>query len=195
MTKEQFLAAMKKYRAKQDTVNAGKFVAVEAGKGLSTNDYTAADKDKLGTIAENAQVNVIESVSVNNTPLQVTTKGVNIDLSGYAKTSDISNVYHFKGTVDTYAELPASDQAVGDVYNVTTADASNNVKAGDNVVWNGTAWDNLSGIVDMSGYVAKVEGKGLSTIDVTQEMVDKWNSSAGAEADITDEEINAIFSE
>ena len=195
MTKAQFLAAMKKYRAKQDTVNAGKFVAVEAGKGLSTNDYTSADKDKLGTIAENAQVNVIETVSVNNTPLQVTTKGVNIDLSEYAKTSDISNVYHYKGTVATYAELPASNQAVGDVYNVTAADASNNVKAGDNVAWNGTGWDNLSGIVDLSGYVAKVEGKGLSTIDVTQEMVDKWNSSAGAEADITDEEINTIFAE
>lgn len=195
MTKAQFLAAMKKYRLKQDTVNAGKFVAIESGKGLSTNDYTSADKDKLGTVAENAQVNVIESVSVNNTPLTVTNKGVNIDLSGYAKTSDISNVYHYKGVVATYAELPSANQAVGDVYNVTAADASHDIKAGDNVAWNGTAWDNLSGVVDLSGYVAKVDGKGLSTIDVTQEMVDKWNAVADTEADITDDEIATIFAE
>lgn len=32
----------------------GKFVAKETGKGLSTNDYTAAEKQKLAGIAENA---------------------------------------------------------------------------------------------------------------------------------------------
>lgn len=31
-----------------------KFVAKEAGKGLSTNDYTTAEKTKLGGIAPNA---------------------------------------------------------------------------------------------------------------------------------------------
>ena len=56
----------------------------EVGKGLSTNDYTTADKTKLGNIAEGAQVNVIETVKVNGTPLTVTGKAVNIDLSGKA---------------------------------------------------------------------------------------------------------------
>ena len=31
----------------------GKFVAKETGKGLSTNDYTTAEKNKLAKIAEN----------------------------------------------------------------------------------------------------------------------------------------------
>lgn len=35
-----------------------KFVWKEAGKGLSTNDYTAAEKTKLGGIAAGAEVNV-----------------------------------------------------------------------------------------------------------------------------------------
>ena len=35
------------------------------GMGLSTNDYSAADKAKLDGIAAGAQVNVIESVKVN----------------------------------------------------------------------------------------------------------------------------------
>lgn len=56
----------------------------EAGKGLSTNDYTDADKTKLSGIASGAQVNVIESVKVNGSALNVSSKAVNIDLSAYA---------------------------------------------------------------------------------------------------------------
>lgn len=47
-------------------------------KGLSTNDYTTAEKTKLSGIAANAQVNVIESVKVNGTTLEVTDKAVNV---------------------------------------------------------------------------------------------------------------------
>lgn len=70
----------------------------------------------------------------------------------YATKADISSVYKYKGSVSTYAELPSSNQQVGDVYNVETADSSHGVKAGDNVAWNGTAWDVLSGTVDLSNY-------------------------------------------
>lgn len=48
------------------------------GKDLSTNDYTTAEKTKLSGIAANAQVNVIESVKVNGTTLEVTDKAVNV---------------------------------------------------------------------------------------------------------------------
>lgn len=48
------------------------------GKGLSTNDYTTAEKTKLSGIAANAQVNVIESVKVNGAALEVTDKAVNV---------------------------------------------------------------------------------------------------------------------
>lgn len=53
-------------------------VDVESGKGLSTEDYTTAEKTKLGTIASNAQVNVIESVEVAGNALVITGKAVNI---------------------------------------------------------------------------------------------------------------------
>ena len=53
-----------------------------AGKGLSTNDYTTAEKQKLAGIAEGAQVNVLEGVKVDGTELPITDKKVNIDLSG-----------------------------------------------------------------------------------------------------------------
>lgn len=60
------------------------FVAKESGKGLSTNDYTTAEKQKLSGIASNAEANVITAVKVNGTALVPSSKAVNIDLSGYA---------------------------------------------------------------------------------------------------------------
>ena len=70
----------------------------------------------------------------------------------YAKKSDITNIYKFKGTKTNYTDLPTTNRVTGDVWNITTADAEHGIKAGDNVAWNGTAWDNLSGTVDLSAY-------------------------------------------
>lgn len=127
---------------------------------------TSADKTKLDGVAEGAQVNTLESVKVNGTAVSITDKSVNIDLSSYAKTSalssyatktslndyakktDIASVFIYKGSVENYAALPTT-ATIGWVYNVETADAAHNIKAGDNVAWNGTSWDNLSGILEL----------------------------------------------
>ena len=58
---------------------AGK-VNTEAGKGLSTNDFTTPLLEKLNGIEAGAEVNVIESVNINNTPLDITAKAVNIPI-------------------------------------------------------------------------------------------------------------------
>lgn len=50
-------------------VDLGYLVVQEGGKGLSSNDYTALEKNKLGGIESGAQVNTIESVKVNSTAL------------------------------------------------------------------------------------------------------------------------------
>ena len=57
------------FKTKQDAFNAGKFVAKETGKGLSTNDYTTADKNKLAAVEAGAEVNVIEIIKLNNVDL------------------------------------------------------------------------------------------------------------------------------
>lgn len=59
---------------------AGK-VNVEAGKGLSSNDFTDDLMSKLEGIATGAQVNVLEAVQVNGSPLQITGKAVNIPIA------------------------------------------------------------------------------------------------------------------
>ena len=100
------------------------------GKGLSEADYTNTEKTKLQGVAEGAQVNVLEAVKVNGEALEITEKGVNIDLSEYAKSADYTTALLYKGTVATYAELPAEGQKVGDMYNVTAADPSHDLNAG-----------------------------------------------------------------
>ena len=65
---------------------------------------------------------------------------------------ELATVYKYKGSVETYADLPTSDQQVGDVWNVETADPDHGIKAGDNVAWDGAQWDILGGNHDLSGY-------------------------------------------
>lgn len=188
------------------------FVKQISGKGLSTNDYTSTEKNKLSGIASGAQANVIESVKVNGTALSVTSKAVNVTvptktsqlqndstyvkktelptklsalqndlgyvtnnnvqtsinmaLSGYAMKSDISSMYKYKGSVDSYDELPTSGQTVGDSYNVKGTDSSHGIKKGDNVVWTGTEWDVLSGTVDLSGYMDKTSYTIATSTDI-----------------------------
>lgn len=86
----------------------------------------------------------------------------------YTKTevdTKISSVMRYKGSKDTYAELPSTAE-VGDVWNVVQADSEHGVRAGDNLAWNGTAWDNLGGSVDLSGYATK------SDLDTKVDKVD-----------------------
>lgn len=63
----------------------------------------------------------------------------------------IAGVYIYKGSVPTYAELPSSGVAAGDVYNVVAA--YNDYPAGTNFGWTGTAWDALGGSIDVSVFV------------------------------------------
>ena len=65
----------------------------------------------------------------------------------------------------------------GDMYNVTTADKANGIKAGDNVVYNGNSWDNMGGTIDLSSYATK------------EELNQKMNETPFAEAS----DITALF--
>ena len=100
------------------------------------NDY--ATKTELNGKADKTQLNNYVTTATANTT--------------YAKKTDITNIYKFKGTKTNYADLPTTNRVTGDVWNITNVDAEHGIKAGDNVAWNGTAWDNLSGAVDLSAY-------------------------------------------
>ena len=65
----------------------------------------------------------------------------------------MSSALEYKGSKDTYADLPTTGNKKGDVWNIVNADAAHGVNAGDNVAWNGTTWDVLAGTMDLSAYM------------------------------------------
>lgn len=167
----------------------GLFVSKESGKGLSSNDYTTAEKTKLAGIATGANnytlptasgtvlggIKVGSNLTISNGVLSAVQGKV--DLSPYAKKTDISTAFRYRGSVDAYSDLPINGMAVGDVYNVVAADTANNIKAGDNVAWNGNSWDNLSGIVDLSAY--------LKSADAANTYMKVADNPTATDADIT----------
>lgn len=109
----------------------------------------------------------------------------------------LSSVLNYKGSVDNYSDLPA-DAVKGDVYNVKNADTVHGVKAGDNVAYDGEAWDVLAGTIELSGYltkaeaettyVAKEEGKTLISAELIEKLT---NMNADGEKNV----INAVSDE
>lgn len=62
------------------TDGLSKKVDTVEGKGLSTKDYTAEDQAKLAGIEDNAEVNIIEVVKKNGTPLTVSATDRSVDV-------------------------------------------------------------------------------------------------------------------
>ena len=70
----------------------------------------------------------------------------------------ISGVLHYKGSVASYADLPA-DAEVGDVYNC--------LDTGSNYAWTGSEWDELGTTVDISNCLDKTSGTWVAPQEVT----------------------------
>lgn len=88
--------------SKIKTALGGK-VNVESGKGLSTNDYTSEEKSKLSGIASGAQANVIESVKVNGTKVEPSSKAV--DISVPTKVSQLANDSGFQNATQVNSTI------------------------------------------------------------------------------------------
>lgn len=134
------------------TLVGGK-VDKEEGKGLSTNDFTDADKSKLTDLetytlpAATAEtlggVKVGTGLAINDGVLSATSAPTaeSVDWDNIqnkpdvALKTEVSNVYRYKGSVTNYASLPTEDNESGDVWNVEAN--------GMNYAWTGTEWDAL----------------------------------------------------
>ena len=82
---------------------------------------SSSDKVKLDDIEEGAQVNTIESVSVNGTPLEVTDKGVNIPNATTEKDGTMSKADKTKlDSLENYTLPTATDTTLGGVKVPTT---------------------------------------------------------------------------
>lgn len=153
---------VKNVRIEQDTRNAAKFVGKVAGMSLCSD----TEITRLAGMETGAQVNKVEVVTIDGVAQSVDTdtKTIALNLTAYAKKSDVASAVKYKGSKDTFAELPASGNENGDMWNIKIAGGTDRhgveIKAGDNVVYvvdenvpAETGWDNQGGTTDLSGYL------------------------------------------
>ena len=153
------LGNLAKFKEKYDEKLAEELatrVNVEEGKSLSANDFT----NELKATLESA--------------LQLD------DLITYAKKSDISSVFKYKGSKENFADLPLENE-IGDTWDIVNADKEHGVDAGDNLTWNGESWDNLSGVVNLTAINIK-----LGEMETAVENIGKVDF-------VSEEDINSLF--
>ena len=113
--------------SKIKTALSGK-VDVVSGKGLSTNDYTSAEKQKLSGIASGAQLNVIESVKLNGTKVEPSSKSVDISVptkvsqltndSGFQTSTQVNSIVTGKGYQTQSQVKSLINSAVGNITSI-----------------------------------------------------------------------------
>lgn len=174
------------------------------GTGLSqvwnkVKQQLGTKTDTTTTTAIDTRLKTVETELPKKAAKATTLSGYGIT-DAYTKTEidgKLTGAMQIKGSVDTYASLPTSP-AKGDTYLVKTADPSHGVEAGEMVMWDGSAWQDMGGSVDLSGYytktetdtklnnkVDKVSGKQLSTNDYTTDEKNKLAGiAAGAQVNV-----------
>lgn len=196
----EYIAALNGKATPADITNAlNSYVKKDGSKVLSTNDFTTDLLNKLNGIAAGAQVNKIETIKVNGTAQTIASdKSVNITVP--TKVSQLTNdsSYQTKSQVDTAVAAGVANSKHASFQKASSvpavADAKENILY---LVWNSTTrhYDIYAKVadssgnfkmeqlddttVDLSGYVQKVSGKGLSTNDFTAAYRTKLDGIAG----------------
>ena len=83
--------------------------------------------------------------------------------------SSVASALDYKGTKDTYEELPSEGNKKGD----GVCHPSPQREGGTNYAWDGTQWDPLGGTIDLSGYYTKSQVDGaISKVKTELEATD-----------------------
>ena len=176
--------------AKQDEITAtNKLNADYIESGTTNKVFTSDEKEKLSRIADNAQVNVIETIAINGVDLAVTDKRVNIQLSTLDDLTDAQKAALNSGvTEDKITEYDAHVINKNNPHEVT----KEQIGLG-NVENTSDAEKPISTAAQaaLDKKVDKVTGKGLSTNDYTTAEKTKLSGiETGANKTIVDSEYN-----
>lgn len=157
--------------------------------GLTDNDIAKIQlaRDHVAKIVDQTSGNLIEATTTSlgvvklasDADVTAGTAGKVVDAAQLAAVkSDLSKVYKYKGSVDTFENLPTEDVLNGDVYNVVAKHGD--FPAGTNyaaiVGSDGSlSWDALGGSIDTSDFALK---SGDNTFTGTNTVVDITAQSA-----------------
>ena len=120
--------------------------ATQSSDGLmAKEDKTKLDGLPTGAELENTYADKSSYLKKTDATLTYVSKtSLSTELGYYAKKTDITGMYKYKGSVADASKLPTSGQVTGDVYNIETS--SQYGGAGMNVAWDGAKWDPLGEI-------------------------------------------------
>ena len=116
-------------------------VAQYAAGGTTTKTYHRRKLAQIFAALDSSDI----TTALGFTPLPSTgtaadsSKLGGVVAANYALKSDITGVYKYKGSVAALANLPASGNTTGDIYDVQAT--------GMNYAWNGSAWDSLGQLI------------------------------------------------
>lgn len=123
--------------------------AIAAASSASSASISAT---AAGTSATNAKTSETHAATSETNAKQALVESQKIQKEVESALTKVTGFAKYSGSVYDYNYLPTTGMNTGDVWNIVNADATHQIKAGDNVIWNGKAWDNLSGFVDLSNY-------------------------------------------
>ena len=128
--------------------------ATNAKAAMNTANTAASSASTSATNASTSASNAAKSEVAAKAAQAEAEKARNDANSAVTK---LTGVMKYAGQVDNYSDLADVTKNKGDVWNIVNADSAHGIKAGDNVAWNGTDWDDLSGTVDLSIYAEKAD--------------------------------------
>jgi hypothetical protein len=97
----------------QMSILLSKYVLKEKGKGLSSNDFTDADVQKLNSVESGSQVNKLETLTVNHGPIMYPNDEKNINITIPTKNSQLENDSGYAKSINTSQMEDFSDSYVG----------------------------------------------------------------------------------
>lgn len=163
---------------------SGNKVDKVSGKGLSTNDYTTTEKNKLSGIASGAQVNVLENITLGGQALTKNNKTIEI------KDPEVTNARQSAVKDKTFANVDARIEELeadvdkiettrGHVYGIRRKITNNS----------SSAWERL---FDSVGKVANATKNG-GTVQNDFDSLAPWSDIKSCNYDLTTKKIKAWF--
>ena len=174
-SKDRATASASSASASASSASAAKTSQSAAASSASAASSSASAASTSATNAKNSQTAAASSASAaktsetNAATSETNAKTAlvscqNIQTQVNNGLQSLTSAVKYRGSVASFSALPTSGQSVGDMYNVKAAggtDANGTaIRAGDNVVWNGSGWDDQAGTVDLSNYYTKSEING-----------------------------------
>lgn len=114
--------------------------------------FTSKIKEYISNDGKITSIGLKTEESGDYVAVTIVDKQAKIDLSSYAKKSDVSSALKYKGNVATYSNLPTSP-SIGDLYTVEDENV--------NYAWDGEKWNKMGSGIDISNYYTKEEIAGL----------------------------------